>query len=73
MRTLPRRLVRVFQTHNPASHLRLPQGVEHEQHHLQLRSTRHLKTVKSTHRRTLAYYCAIYLAIILTSVVQVHC
>jgi hypothetical protein len=47
------------------------QGVEHEQHHLQLRATRHLKTVRSTHRRTLVYYLAIYAAIVLSSFLQV--
>lgn len=46
------------------------QGVEHEQHHLQLRATRHLKTVKSTHRRTLVYYLAIYAAIVVSSFLQ---
>lgn len=49
----------------------LTQGVEHEQHHLQMRATRHLKTVKSTHRRTLVYYLAIYAAIVLSSALQV--
>jgi emp24/gp25L/p24 family/GOLD len=48
----------------------LLQGVEHEQHHLQLRATRHLKTVKSTHRRTLVYYLAIYAAIVVSSFLQ---
>mmetsp|Transcript_14133 Transcript_14133/g.42658 ORF Transcript_14133/g.42658 Transcript_14133/m.42658 type:complete len:290 (+) Transcript_14133:354-1223(+) len=47
------------------------QGLEHEQHHLQQRATRHLKTVKSTHKRTLVYYMAIYAAIIATSFLQV--
>ena len=55
------------------SQLRLAvlQGVEHEQHHLQLRATRHLKTVQSTHRRTLVYYLAIYAAIVVSSFLQV--
>lgn len=48
------------------------QGVEHEQHHLQLRATRHLKTVRSTHRRTLVYYLAIYAAIVVSSFLQVR-
>ncbi len=46
------------------------QGLEHEQHHLQQRSARHLKTVRSTHKRTLVYYVTIYAAIIATSFLQ---
>ena len=46
------------------------QGVEHEAHHLTMRTNRHLKTIRSTHTRTLLYYCGIYTSIVLASVVQ---
>ena len=46
------------------------QGVEHEAHHLTMRTNRHLKTIRSTHTRTLLYYCGIYTAIVLASIVQ---
>ena len=46
------------------------QGVEHEAHHLTMRTNRHLKTIKSTHTRTLLYYCGIYTSIVLASLVQ---
>lgn len=47
------------------------QKLEHEQHHMQLRASRHLKTIQSTHKRTLMYYIAIYAAIVATSFLQV--
>lgn len=47
------------------------QKLEHEQHHMQLRAGRHLKTIQSTHKRTLRYYIAIYAAIVATSFLQV--
>ena len=37
-----------------------------------MRTNRHLKTIKSTHTRTLLYYCGIYTSIVLASVVQVR-
>jgi hypothetical protein len=48
----------------------MAQGVEHEAHHLTMRTNRHLKTIRSTHTRTLLYYCGIYTAIVLASIVQ---
>lgn len=47
------------------------QGVEHEAHHLSMRTTRHLKTIKSTHFRTMVYYLGIYSAIVGASFLQV--
>lgn len=47
------------------------QGVEHEAHHLTMRTTRHLKTIKSTHYRTMFYYLGIYTAIVGASFLQV--
>jgi len=44
--------------------------VEHEAHHLTMRTNRHLKTIKSTHTRTLLYYCGIYTSIVLASLIQ---
>ena len=35
-----------------------------------MRTNRHLKTIRSTHTRTLLYYCGIYTAIVLASIVQ---
>ena len=46
------------------------QGVEHEAHHLTMRTTRHLKTIKSTHFRTMMYYLGIYAAIVGASFLQ---
>ena len=37
-----------------------------------MRTNRHLKTIKSTHTRTLLYYCGIYTSIVLASIVQVR-
>ena len=44
--------------------------MEHEAHHLTMRTTRHLKTIKSTHFRTLFYYLGIYSAIVGASFAQ---
>lgn len=50
--------------------LSVAQGVEHEAHHLTMRTTRHLKTIKSTHYRTMFYYLGIYTAIVGASFLQ---
>lgn len=46
--------------------------MEHEAHHLTMRTTRHLKTIQSTHFRTMFYYLGIYSAIVGASFVQVR-
>lgn len=47
------------------------QSLEYEAHHLTMRTTRHLKTIKSTHFRTMFYYVGIYAAIVAASFIQV--